>query len=269
VLPTFLLYLSLLILASGGYPQPKETEEPKTDKPAITMVAVGDSITAGFNSSAFGTNFDMSWSTGTSGKVISHYQRLSKVYDVKAVNRAKAGSHVLQTLEQIKEAVSEATRPIDYITMMVGSNDLCGWPLEDNGTYLDDYTKNLRESIGTAIEHNSDVKILISSLPNIERLYEVGKEIRYCRAVWGTGRVCPNILSPRAKNREIYFERWHLLNREISNIANDNHTNIIFTEEVSKYEFTREDVSRWDCFHPSVQGQKRISEALWLLGWFN
>ena len=120
-----------------------------------------------------------------------------------------------------------------------------------------------------AVVHNPEIKVLISSLPDIKRLYEIGQQKRYCRVLWNTGRVCPQILSPRAKNRELFFDRWEAINQEISKIARDHHTNIIFTEEISTYPFADEDISRWDCFHPSAQGQSRISETLWMLGWFS
>lgn len=239
----------------------------ETPKPFVNMVAVGDSITVGFNSDSMGVNFDKSWSTGTDRSVNSHYLRLSEMYEVKAINKAVAGSTITQALNQVVEAIEESTIPIDYLTMIVGANDLCGWPLEDEN-YLAEYTKHLQNAIAVAIVHNPEIKILISSLPDIRRLYEIGKEKRFCRTVWNTGRVCPKILSPRAKNREIYFDRWQAMNDEISNIARDNHTNIIFTEEISNYQFTDEDISRWDCFHPSAKGQNKISETLWMLGWF-
>lgn len=242
--------------------------------PAIKMVAIGDSITAGFNSYDMGINPQMSWATGDDKNVKSHFQRLSEMFTVTAINKSVTGSDVTNTLDQIKEVISEINEsdenePIDYLTFLVGGNDLCRWPLDDDGTYLSNYTKNFQSVIEEAVQHNPTIKILISSLPDVKRLYEVGRQRRMCRFIWGTGRVCPQILSPRAKDRELYFKRWEDMNEEITKIAREYDTNVMFTKEISTYEFTKEDISKWDCFHPSVSGQQKISEKLWMLGWFN
>src|SRR5690242_14796175 len=97
-----------------------------------SLAALGDSLTTAYQSE--GTPADEpanSWSTGTSADVRSHYLRLLALnpsIEGRAYNLARPGSGVAGLLEQADGAVA---RGVDYVTVAIGTNDVCA---ADGGT---------------------------------------------------------------------------------------------------------------------------------------
>ncbi len=232
------------------------------------IVSMGDSITAGFNTRWPGDfhNARYNWSTGSSKRVDSHFKKLKKITskDVRATNVAKsrATSHELALQWRRIE-----TPTIDYLTLLIGANDVCSWTDE----YTEDkhrFRDNVRNIIDKAIAVNTDVQILLAAIPNMYHLYEQGKNS--CGVRWDYFEACPSLLSSRRTDaqRLAFQERLLAANETLAAIASHYRANVKFIGEVFAFEFTMQHVSRIDCFHPSIRGQNTLARITWENGWY-
>lgn len=239
----------------------------------FVMASIGDSITTGFNAKNPLDNKSLNWSTGysTSGKVNSHYLRMKNVYwgEVYQVNKAKAGAKSDAILGQMEGLIKDLKgRELDYLTMMIGANDVCSWPAEHEER-LAEFGTRVRSTLERALAVNPDMKISLVPVPNMLRLYEVGKETPGCSVKWKIMNICKNLLlNNDADERAAFGERVVDLNHTLADIAADYPQSVHYAEEVATFEFNKEDISGYDCFHPSQKGQSQIAEKAWQGGWY-
>src|SRR5687767_5925957 len=103
------------------------------DRPSLVVGAVGDSITTAFNARNPSDNPSYSWATGDAAAFSSHAARLAGLYptcDVVTANVAASGARARDLESQVARL---ALRAPDYVTLMVGANDLTDWLV--NGEY--------------------------------------------------------------------------------------------------------------------------------------
>lgn len=239
----------------------------------FTMAAIGDSISVGFDAQLPAYNKSLNWSTGNHflGLVKSHYLRLKEIFPGKVVkyNRAKVGSaaaHVRQQMHQLTEELNG--KELDYLTIMVGANDVCFWP-RDHKNKLDAYEANMRATVEEAIAYNNNLKITVVPVPNMLRLYEVGKT-KACSYAWRLVNMCDVLFfSHEESDRVAFGQRLGDLNDRLRAIANDYPEHIHFADKVAKASFEKDDVSDIDCFHPSFKGQQKLALDSWEGGWYD
>lgn len=235
---------------------------------SFVIGSLGDSITTGTNTKGWGERRRSNWSTGSDQKVDSHFLKLKNFIgdNVKAFNVAKSGatSHDLerQTTELLKH------NP-DYVTLLVGANDVCGWG-DDHNFYLKAFKKRVQDTVEKLVNHNSEVKILIAPVPDMYHLWQLGSNSS-CQFLWDMAGACKRLLHSRTSQatRLKFKEQLKDLNHSLSEIAGAHTDHVRFDVSLSEYKFKKEDISRADCFHPSIQGQKLISDMTWRAGWFN
>lgn len=232
------------------------------------IVSMGDSITAGYNTRWPGNvnNARYSWATGTSKKVKSHSHQLKKIIskNVTSINVAKSGATSYELEEQLKKVKAPT---IDYMTLLIGANDVCDWTEE----YAEDMRKfrhNVKSIIDQAIATNAAVRIVMPSIPNMYRLYEQGKDT--CGPRWDYFKACPILLNSARTDAErlAFRDRLIAANETLKKLATKYEDNVKFVEEVFKYEFSLDHLSRYDCFHPSVEGQNELAQITWMNGWY-
>ena len=233
------------------------------------VVSMGDSITAGFSTrwpGGFIGNGRYNWSTGVSDKVKSHFSILKKIIskDLKAVNVAKSRATSYGLAEQL-EKVKVPT--INYLTLLIGGNDVCGWSEE----YVEDMRKfsdNVKHIIDKAIDINAEVRIVLPSIPNMYRLYYLGKDT--CSKHWDFFNACPALLNSKRTDteREAFLGRLIAANATLQKLASKYEDNVKFVGEVFDYEFSIEHLSNYDCLHPSIEGQNELSRITWEHGWY-
>ena len=259
----FVLMNSFFLVASG-----QDNEIKKT----LNFAALGDSITTGFNAEAPFDQKHLSWSTGRGifKRVNSHYHRLKNYFPdkkIKSMNASSAGS-TTKNLVQQAEAALQRFIP-DYVTIMMGANDLCSLDESNYRDGIDAARKAYETVIRSFIKANHYVKILVSSLPNMLHLYDMGIK-NNCQRTWRRFRLCPKLLSSEAtmSERLNFHLNWKEFNLMLEEIADDNPENVKFVEEVMKYKFDKKQISWIDCFHPSRSGQNMISKVTWEQGFF-
>ena len=233
------------------------------------MGAIGDSITAGVNSTGWGAQLKDSWATGLSptGVVESHYKKLQKqlTRKIKTVNVARGGSSSVSLNDQLEELL--VYKP-DYITFFIGSNDVCQWS-ENYEDELVAYKSGIDAALQRIIKKNSDVKILLLPVPNLYSLWKIGKK-NNCQWIWNVTGLCHNLLgADRSQEQRISFKnKVSRVNQSLHELADVYKQNVKFNIELFDYKFNKEHLSKRDCFHPSGEGQDLISRVSWKSGWF-
>lgn len=247
----------------------KATKAKAADK--IVMIALGDSITTGFNAGGVLDQKKNSWAAGDNAdrKVYSHYQRLTDLNqgNVQSINLARAGAVTHELLDQVSQ-IPAGTIP-NYVTIMIGANDLCANPAQWNPA-MTAIQEDLEAVITKLIQLNGSVKILLSSVPDMVRLREVGKT-KNCQPTWNRWNICSALLGQNRTDSEVqeFGRRYVDVHDFYETIAERYADNVKYNGHVRDFDFEPQHLANIDCFHPSVAGQKEISRLNWENGWYN
>lgn len=259
--PSFFQLCCALIFAGSAGPAAPAQE---ADAPLV-VAALGDSISAGFNAQRFGDNRDLSWATGTNAKVRSHLQRLQQNLRRQAVgyNEAIAGSFAVNLDRQVNRLLP---RKPDYVTISIGANDVCNWD-SDWEDKLAEYDTKVRGALTKLVNANQNVRVVLSTIPDLYKLWEVAHTHPGCQAKWDLAALCRPMLSSKVteEGRQGFVRRWEAANQTLGRIARDYQANVLFNAEAVHTKFEWHHVSPMDCFHPSIDGQNLLADTSWQL----
>ncbi|MEV0234419.1 SGNH/GDSL hydrolase family protein [Nonomuraea sp. NPDC050786] len=256
--------LAAVILVSSTGPAQAATGEAV---PAV-MAALGDSISTGFNACGLYVSCTArSWSTGDNELVASHYLRLSKMSGTLQkhnLNFAVPGSTSADLLGQVRKAVEAKA---DYVTIMVGAQDACT-RTEQAMTPVATYRQRLDTALAELRAGLPEVRVLIASIPDLRRLWKVGKASALARTFWTVGRICQTMLArpdsikqADAQRRDRVRARVMAYNHEAAEACSAFgaacHTD---GGAVFSFPFTLDHVSKWDYFHPNTAGQQILAK---------
>jgi lysophospholipase L1-like esterase len=236
----------------------------------LTMIALGDSITTGFNAGGPLDQKKNSWAGGDNPNrlVTSHYQRLMDKFggNVQSINLARAGAVTHELLDQIAN-IPAGTIP-DYVTIMIGANDLCANPADWNAAVTAIHA-DLKTVITKLIQLNESVKVLISSVPDMVRLREVGRA-NNCQPKWNRWNICSALLGAERSEGEVqeFGNRYASVHDYYAALADEFPANVKYNHNTREFDFEPKHLATLDCFHPSVEGQKELSRLNWENGWF-
>ena len=232
--------------------------------------SIGDSITAAMDAERPLANREINWSTGTrnADKVNSHALRIRALMPDKKVatrNFAISGS---KSPDVVRQASLLARSRPDYVTVLVGANDVCAWD-EDHLEQLERYERDIRKILNTLVDSNKDVKILVSAIPNMPLLRDLGAA-NGCQATWNRFKICPALLGARRTDEERagFARRWEDANTVLERVSAEFPQNVRFANSASQPVFNMGHVSKIDCFHPNVNGQDFLAAMTWADGWF-
>jgi lysophospholipase L1-like esterase len=237
-----------------------------------SMAALGDSITV-----AATTCDDQlecrqnSWATGTNATVNSHYQRiLAKNPQIqgRAYNFAVNGDWSAGLMDQTINAVAAE---VDYITLLVGGNDACA-ASEAEMTPVATYAQRVGAALDLISTELPDTRIFVSSVPDLYRVWQVGRNDWFARWYWGTTGVCHSMLANPTSTKPVDERRRLRVRQRVIDY------NTVLQQECSirahckfddnalfNYPFTASDLS-WDWFHPGIPGQKAFAEISYQAG---
>jgi lysophospholipase L1-like esterase len=225
---------------------------------------MGDSITRAFDATRPLDNPKLSWSTGDDifSRVESHLVRIREMHGIKVLgyNVARSGGKAVEMPGQAKKL---ARHKPNYVTMLIGANDLCDWSANADAD-IELLEKNVRKAIDVLIESNPNVLIAISPVPDMHNLWEIGSGNR-CQKKWDLLKICPRLLSSKSTTaaRDIFKSQWADVNQTYERIAADFPKNVRYAAEGANVKFEPKHISTLDCFHPSITGQNLLSEIVW------
>jgi lysophospholipase L1-like esterase len=252
---------AILTLGCEG---PGPVDEPAFETWPDSMAAIGDSITqASFPAAHLlqPLNPAHSWATGDDpdSPVDSHYRRIraeNPAIDGNALNAAVPGAQIGDAAGQVEQAVAHGA---DYVTFLLGANDVCA------GTPPEQFADLAQAALRQLANGLPEADILVVSIPDVTRLWDLFEDDARTRVVWRLARVCPAVLGDAASDadrdaaRETTAAYNALLQSACAAIERCVHDDgAVFADR-----FTAEDVSPVDYFHPSLSGQARLAEMTW------
>lgn len=242
--------------------------------PPRVLAALGDSISAGFNACGWYVPCtSRSWSSGDGSEVNSHYLRLLALAPgLKGhnLNFAVPGATSADLPEQARRAADGGA---DYVTILVGAQDVCTESPEVM-TPVDTYRRRIDEALD--VLRPTGARVFIASIPDLKRLWRIGKDDRWARAFWTIGRTCQSMLAnPESMAKEDQARRDEVRDRVMD-----------YNEQLRQacrrygpacrydggavfaFPFTLKLVSGWDFFHPNEAGQRALARVTFAAGFF-
>ncbi|MEU9985349.1 SGNH/GDSL hydrolase family protein [Streptomyces sp. NPDC048045] len=230
-----------------------------------SIAAVGDSITRGFDACTVLSDCpEVSWATGSDAKVDSLAVRLLGVTGAaeRSWNYAVTGSRMADLPEQMAQA---ATRSPELVTVMVGANDACRSSARAM-TSVAGFRADFEEAMSTLRAALPKTQVYVASVPNLKRLWSEGRGNPLGKQVWKLG-ICPSMLRDAddlthaaAVRRDKVQLRVEAYNAVLKDVCAKDRRCRFDDNAVFDYDFDTEQLSHWDWFHPSRNGQARLAE---------
>ena len=236
-----------------------------------SIAAIGDSITQAVDVCCFYGNWPgHSWSTGyvPFDGIASHYERIraqNPAIRGHRWNNAVSGAQMADAPGQARATVGQGA---EYVTILMGANDLCGWDgtLTSTATFRAQFTETLDVlRAGLPASH-----VFVASIPNLYQLWSILRTNPVAQTVWQAAGICPSMLNffNSPADRQAVIDREAELNQVLeavcatwSNCRFDNYLTF-------NYDFTRSMVSKLDYFHPSLSGQATLAALTWNASWW-
>jgi lysophospholipase L1-like esterase len=259
-----LAILAVVALACG--PGDGGSEEPPTGDLPASMGAIGDSLTLAWASCLAPTPCPRnSFTTGDGTQVNSHYKRLL------AANPAIRGHHTnwarggVTSADLERQANLAARAKVAYLTFQIGANDACR-PSIDQMTDPGTFRAAVDEALGIIKRGSPDTRILVITIPDIYRLWEIGHTNRAATSTWRRG-TCAALLAnatstaPADNARRLRFrERIGEYNRELLRACREYGDRCRSDNSaVYDYRFALDKLSSLDFFHPNAAGQNDLA----------
>ncbi|MEV6371140.1 GDSL-type esterase/lipase family protein [Micromonospora musae] len=235
--------------------------------PPGSMASLGDSITRGFNACGWYVDCtSRSFSTGDNSAVNSHYLRVRAVdpaINGHNHNDARTGAKSADMYGQAGTAVGQG---VDYVTMLIGANDACTGS-ESSMTPVSTFRANIDSALNRLRSGLPDARVFVISIPDVHRLWSVGKDSGSARTAWSLFGICQSLLAnptstaqPDVDRRNRVRQRVVDYNAQLAQACAAYGPNCDFDgNAVFGYPFTLNQLSGWDYFHPNATGQQVLA----------
>ncbi|MDB1087740.1 GDSL-type esterase/lipase family protein [Streptomyces sp. ACA25] len=232
---------------------------PEWNTSPSSIAAIGDSLTTAFHACEVLSDCpETSWATGSDSTVPSLAQLLPAE---SAWNEAVSGSKIADLPGQAQRAVTY--RP-ELVTVLIGANDACTREKEAM-TETEDFRADFTEALQVIRSSLPDSQVYVASVPDLMQLWEVGREHPEARQVWQFG-ICQSMLrnpladTPEAiERRETVRERVQSYNAVLAEVCGEDPLCRYDDGAVFGYPFSAGELSEWDWFHPSREGQRILA----------
>ncbi|MEV0218057.1 SGNH/GDSL hydrolase family protein [Streptomyces sp. NPDC050704] len=249
--------------SSQAKPSPKPT--PDWDRSPRSLVAVGDSITRGFDAcSVLSDCPEVSWATGSDAKVNSLAVRLLGKSGAaqRSWNYAVTGARMADVPGQMAQA---AVKKPELVTVMAGANDACRASVSAM-TSVSEFRAQFEDALGTLRDASPKTQVYVSSVPDLKRLWSEGRGNEMSKQIWKLG-ICPSMLadpdaldSVATLRRDEVQGRVEAYNEVLAEVCAKDRLCRFDGGAVFDFRFGIEQLSQWDWFHPSTNGQARLAE---------
>jgi lysophospholipase L1-like esterase len=242
--------------------------------PPGSMASMGDSISRGFDACGWFVDCPArSFSTGTDTGVNSHYLRVRAKNSAMAGNGhndARSGAKAADMPGQAAMAVSQH---VGYVTILIGANDACTGS-ESSMTAVNAFRGSIDSALATLKNGLPAAKILVISIPDVKRLWAVGKDSSSARNTWGLFGICQSLLANPTSTaaadtarRDRVRQRVIDYNGQLAQACAAYGPNCAFDgNAVFNYQFALSQVSTWDYFHPNATGQAILAQVTYTAG---
>jgi lysophospholipase L1-like esterase len=254
---------------SGGGTAPHSAattrSAPVWDRSPDSIAAVGDSITRGFDAcNVLSDCPTVSWATGSDASVDSLAVRLLGKADAAAHswNYAVTGARMADVPAQMAKAVR---RKPELVTVMAGANDACRDSTKQM-TPVADFRAEFKDALATLRRKLPKSQVYVASVPDLKRLWAQGRTSALGKQIWKLG-ICPSMLgdadaldSKATLRRDTVQKRVTAYNKVLKEVCAEDTRCRFDGNAVHDYRFGPAQLSHWDWFHPSRDGQARLAE---------
>jgi lysophospholipase L1-like esterase len=263
--------LTLALLAALLVPEPALAA---VGPPPNSIASLGDSITRGFNACGFYLDCPFrSFSTGGDAGIVSQYQRIlarNSAVAGHAFNDARSGAVVADLAGQAASAVAQQ---VQYVTVLIGANDACT-RTESAMTPVSTFRARLDAGLSTLKSGLPGARVELVSIPDVKRLWAVGRGNAGALTAWGLFGICQALLANPTSNaaadnarRDRVRQRVVDFNTQLAEACAAYGPNCAFDHNaVFNTQFTLDQVSSWDYFHPNPAGQRVLAQASYAAG---
>jgi lysophospholipase L1-like esterase len=244
------------------------TAAPSATNLPSSMAALGDSLTAGFGSCFVLVSCPRnSWATGDGTLVDSHYKRIlagNPAIRGHAHNLAVPGATVADLAGQASAAVALAPA---YVTVLIGANDACR-PGIGEMTGVADFQAELTSALSTLHSGLPRTRVLVVSIPDVYRVWQVAHTNRTAREAWALG-VCQSLLANPTSTapadtarRQEFRDRIDAFDRVLATACAAYGPRCRYDAgAVHAVEFGPGLLSALDFFHPNASGQNQLASV--------
>lgn len=239
-----------------------------------SMASLGDSITRGFNACGFYVDCTLrSFATGDSAAVQSHYLRIRAVNPAIAGRNHNVGETGADSADLPGQAAAAADLGVDYVTILIGANDACA-DTEAGMTPVATFRGRVDTALATLKTRVPAARVLVISIPDLKRLWSVGRVSPLARTAWTLLGICQSMLAnptstaaADAARRDRVRQRVVDYNAQLAQACAGYGANCRFDGNVVfNYPFTLGQVSSWDYFHPNTTGQAVLADVSYEAG---
>jgi lysophospholipase L1-like esterase len=157
-----------------------------------------------------------------------------------------------------------AARRPQLVTVMAGANDACR-ATPSSMTPVDDFRAEFEDALHTLRTALPTAQVYVASVPNLKRLWAQGRTSPLGRQVWKLG-ICPSMLedadavdAKAALRRDEVQQRVEAYNKVLEQVCAKDPRCRFDGGAVFAYEFGAGQLSQWDWFHPSTDGQAHLA----------
>jgi lysophospholipase L1-like esterase len=237
-----------------------------------SMAAIGDSITRGVFADNSPNGFangqpEHSWAAGWDGGdvVVSHYERILGQNGAilgNLHNNAVSGARMDDFLAQANATIPQHP---DYVLVLLGPNDLCRDSVSQIPSNAQ-FETWFRQGIDALRAGLPNAKIVVLEIIDVAQLWDCCSRNGGCLFAWLLYSPCKSVTGSNSTDRATVRQRTIGFNNILRNVCAEK--GVTFEDDVFEQIFTLNDVSDFDCFHPSVYGQRKIAEGTWDAGRF-
>ncbi len=224
----------------------------------------------------------LSWATGSGANdiVLSHYERLKTAEpDLVKFNFAVSGAESSDLSDQLKHLLDQEEktgRPIEYVTIFVGANDL-GSAAADGITPPLEFVGNIESVARQLLERSPERFLLFVGLPQIHQIFEKSEKLEAYK-VLGWDINCGDMRRKVYGNMTVFQPDEQASYEQTKSIFAAYEKGIAALPERLSLEFPKAQLKAVtgyknplgvakslsiDCFHPSEWGQAALAEMTW------
>ncbi|GIG92510.1 lipoprotein [Plantactinospora endophytica] len=238
------------------------------------MASLGDSITRGFNACGWYVDCpSRSFSTGDDTGVNSHYLRIRAVNPAINGRNHNDGESGAESADMAGQADAAVSQGVGYVTMLIGANDACA-SSESGMTPVTTFRSNIDAALGRLKSGLPNARVFVISVPDIQRLWSVGRSSFAARSAWSLFGICQAMLANPTSNAQADVDRRNRVrqrvvdyNTQLAQACAAYGSNCLFDgNAVFNYPFALGQLSGWDYFHPNASGQQALAQISYAAG---
>ncbi|ROT33277.1 GDSL-type esterase/lipase family protein [Micromonospora sp. HM5-17] len=242
--------------------------------PPASMASMGDSITRGFNACGWYVDCpSRSFSTGTDSAVNSHYLRIRAVNPAINGHNHNVARSGAKSADMPGQADAAVAQNVDYVTMLIGANDACT-SSESTMTPVTTFRANIDTALNRLRSGLPNARVLVISIPDLHRLWSVGRGDILARTAWSLFGICQSMLANPTSTAQADVDRRNRVrqrvidyNTQLAQACAAYGPNCRFDgNAVFGYPFTLDHLSGWDYFHPNTSGQRVLANVSYAAG---